>query len=128
MEHAAVPVESLAGMSAMPPMLSNATLLPDAADPDCGTILWNGGGTWIGHVGPGLLFLLWGLWWTVNIFLSKFRQTASGKTQGCSGYYPSPWRHARSLRWVRHWEAITMVWGPFFMVWLELKGDHRSYT
>lgn len=79
------------------PMLTNATLLPLATDPECGTVLLNGGGTWIGHVGPGLVFLLWGLWWTVNMFLANFRQSAVGKLYCSSSYYPSPSRAINAL-------------------------------
>ncbi len=131
MQHSGMDMCSVAASEtvAVPtPMLTNATLLPLATDPGCGTVLLNGGGTWIGHVGPGLVFVLWGLWWTVNMFLANFRQSVVGRLYCSGSYYPSPWRHARSVRCFKHWEAVTMVWGPIFMVWLELRGDHTTYT
>lgn len=109
-------------------MLTNATMLPLATDPKCGTVLLNGGGTWIGHVGPGLVFLLWSVWWTVDMFLANFRHTAAGKPYCSNSYNTSRWRHGQSLRWLKHCEAVGMVCGPAFMVWLELKGDHSAYT
>ena len=109
-------------------VLTNATWLPLAGDADCGSVLLSGSGSWVGHVGPGLVFLLWGLWWTFNSFLASFRQTAMGKSYCCRAYYPSPWQPARMFRYTRHWEAITMVWGPFLMVFIELRGGHTAYT
>ena len=130
MKHTGASLEGFAVATPPIPMLGNATLLPNAEDQDCGLVLLNSGGTWIGHVGPGLLFLLWGLWWTVNIFLAHLRQSghALRKPFSCSSYYPSPWIQGRLFGWTRHWEAVTLTWGPLFMVWLELKGDHQAYT
>lgn len=129
MQHAEGMSHGASDAAAFPTLvLTNSTMLPKARDPDCGIVLLNGGGTWIGHVGPGLVFLLWGLWWTANVFLTSFRQNAAGKPYSCRAYYSSPWYHARIVRYLRHWEAITMIWGPLFMVWLELKGDHTAYT
>ena len=129
MQQAGMPVRNAAAPELAPVLvLTNATWLPHAGDPECGTVLLNGGGTWIGHVGPGLVFLLWGLWWTFNTFSAYFRQNSIGKSYCCRAYYPSPWRHAGILQFMKHWEAITMVWGPLLMVWIELKGDHTAYT
>ncbi len=86
--------------------LTNATLLPRATDSECGTVLLESGGTWSGHVGHGLVFVLWGLWWTVNMFLANFRQSAVGNMYCSSSYHPSPWRHARSIRCFKHWRQL----------------------
>ena len=104
------------------------SVLPLADDPDCGIVHSNGGGTWIGHVGPGLVFLLWGLWWSANLLLTNFRQSAAGIPYCCQSYYSLPWRHAQVPLWLKHREALTMIWGPLVMVCIELKGDHLAYT
>lgn len=73
-----------------------------------------GGGTWKGHVWPGVVFLFWGLWWAVRAFRCHVREGS----------------HYRSKAW---WpgmyaiEPLLKLFGPPIGVLVELRLDHSEF-
>ena len=101
--------------------------LPIATSRECGTRLGHGGGTYLGHTGPGLVFLAWGLWWAVHMFWTHFRHIAANLPHCSGGHFPALCVAPSRAAGLRHLEAWMKALGPFFMVFLELKGDHKVY-
>ncbi len=71
-------------------------------------------GTWKGHFLPGLIFLSWGIWWTVR----AFRSFHTSRLEGLQ-YYSRAW-------WSGCWSAepLLKIFGPPIGILIELWLDH----
>jgi hypothetical protein len=76
-----------------------------------------GGGTWKGHVWPGLIFVFWALWWAVQ----SFRAYLQGRADG-SGYRSRAWWPGLYML-----EPMLKIIGPPFGILIELRLDHTEF-
>ncbi|KAK9813843.1 hypothetical protein WJX73_001440 [Symbiochloris irregularis] len=82
----------------------------------------HGGGTWHGHVYPGIIFLGWGLWWTYHTFRLQLRS----RQLGDAPFQSQPW-YAASLRCLWAIEPVLKTFGAPFGILVELRLDHTSF-
>ncbi|KAL4520062.1 hypothetical protein Ndes2526B_g01391 [Nannochloris sp. 'desiccata'] len=87
-----------------------------------GSVAGMKGGTWKGHVGPGILFIIWGSWWAYSVlsylvFSSKHHRRPS-QNYISKSWYPMP------FRWLYYTEPILKIILPLFYVSVELYLDH----
>ena len=80
-----------------------------------------GGGTFRGHLLPGLLFIFWGLWWTYHIFRSQLQRRICGDSFLSQGWYPG------LNRWTWALEPVLKVFGPPLGILVELRLDHPYF-
>lgn len=73
-----------------------------------------GGGTWKGHVWPGIIILCWGLWWATNAFRAHFREGSNYKSRGW-------WRGLYAM------EPLLKIIGPPIGILTELRLDHSEF-
>ena len=94
---------------------SSFTLAPHASTLLCdGTEIQNGSGTWKGHFLPGLIFLVWGIWWAVRSFRTHQVARLVGLEYRSKGWYSGCWSA----------EPLFKVLGPPVGILTELWLDH----
>lgn len=76
-----------------------------------------GGGTWKGHVLPGLVFFVWALWWTVQIYRAHLLGIADGSGYRSRAWWPGLW----------HIEPLLKIFGPPLGILVELRLDHSEF-
>ena len=77
--------------------------------------MMGGGGTWKGHMVPGVVFVCWALWWASQAFRSYLRRERS------ISYESKAW-------WRGFWciEPVLKVFAGFGVL-VELRLDHDSF-
>lgn len=80
----------------------------------------SGGGTWKGHVYPGIVFMCWALWWAIQAFRSYHVTKARGVSYHSRGWW-------RDFSWTWGIEPVLKAIGPPIGVAVELWIDHDSF-
>ena len=83
----------------------------------------HGGGTWRGHFGPGVVFLVWGLWWAFHAARVHLRSRFSGQ----GSYSSQAWYHAALPGWFWLAEPALKAFGSPFGILTELRFDHPHF-
>ncbi len=73
-----------------------------------------GGGTWKGHVWPGIVFVFWGLWWAMCAFRCHVREGSQFRSRAW-------WPGLCAI------EPLLKIFGPPIGVLVELRLDHSEF-
>lgn len=79
------------------------------------------GGTYKGHFIPGVVFLVWGLFWALHTCSRHQRADVTGQSTEALGWYDV------SVPWLRALEPVLKVFGTPLGILVELRLDHTKW-
>jgi hypothetical protein len=82
-------------------------------------------GSWQGHIGPGLLFVFWGIWTVVGVF-RRYIYSNTVKSKGRVPYVSRAWQPVPFTHSAKLFEPIVKLFGVIGIL-VELRLDHDSY-
>lgn len=80
----------------------------------------HGGGSLIGHIAPGSLFIVWGVWWAYNVCLRAAVTTTNRLTFSSAPFYRFPSKRFQLV------EPCLKIVAPMIALSMELFLDHLS--
>lgn len=80
----------------------------------------HGGGSLIGHIGPGALFIIWGTWWAYNVCLRAAVTATNRLTFSSASFYRFPSKRFQLV------EPCLKIVFPLIALSMELYFDHLN--